>query len=109
MLTRPIVRYRVVDRADVLPDQHIVFRPPVRVEVLGLELMLEKKLEHLIAFLRRQLVDANGIARIGIKHAIAGERMAQKYRMGYGRLRLALRVGERRPLAALLLAHHFPE
>src|SRR5436190_18106172 len=71
--------------------------------------MPEEILEHLVAFLLRQLVDAHRVAGIAIEHFLAGERMPQEDRMRYRRLRFALRVSEWRPLAAFLPSHHFPE
>src|SRR5258706_16226578 len=48
-----VVRDRVVDRADVLPHQHVALFPVRRVDVFRLELVPEEELEHLVALLLR--------------------------------------------------------
>src|SRR5690348_17959335 len=101
MLLRPIVGERVVDRADVFPDEHVALFPRRGMDVLRLQLMAEEVLQHLVAFLLRELVDAYRITGIRIEHHVAAERMAQEHRMRYRRLRATLRLGERRPLAAI--------
>ncbi len=78
------------------------------VAVFGFELMLEEELEHFVAFLLRKLVDADRIARIRVQHLALGDRMRKKNRMRHRGLRSALRLGERRALAASI-AHPLPE
>src|SRR6266704_6554457 len=102
VLIGTVVGDRVVDGADVLPQQHVALLPAERVKVFGLYLVRKEELEGLVALLLRQLVDADRVARIGVEHLAARERVREENRMRDRRLRLSLRVGERRALAAFL-------
>src|SRR5205085_2535026 len=46
MLLGTVVRDRVVDRADVLPNEHVALFPMRGVDVLRLQLVLEEILQH---------------------------------------------------------------
>jgi hypothetical protein len=91
MLLRLVVRDGVVQRADVVPHQHVALRPLVRVLVPRLKLVLEEQGQHAIALSLVELVDADGVAGVAVENVLAGDRVRQK-----------TRVHGRRPLPALL-------
>src|SRR5207249_9735874 len=92
--------HRVVDGTDVLPHEDVALLPVKGVAVLGLQLVREQELEHLLAFLLRQLVDPDRVAGIGVENAAPGDRVREKNRVRHRRLRRLLRFGERRTRTA---------
>src|SRR5206468_10171270 len=64
VLVGAVVGNRVVQRAEVIPDQHVVLGPVVGELILRLELVREQRLQHPIALRLVELVDADGVAGI---------------------------------------------
>src|SRR5690242_16625849 len=99
MLITAVISDGSMHRTEVVPHQHVTFRPAVRVAILRLQLVLEQKPEHLIALALRPSVDTHGIAGVRIEHETPGERVPQKNRMRYRRLLESLLFGQRRAIA----------
>ncbi len=93
----------------MIPDQQIVLGPAVDVAEARLELEGEQIVQHLVAFALWQLVDACRVARVGIQHFAAGDRMREEQRMHHRSAPTPLFIGHRRTLAGMVLPHVLPE
>src|SRR5215472_11054390 len=109
MFVFSVIRHGIVQRAEIVPHEHVTFRPVMYKSVLGLELMGEKKIQQFLALLLGNIVDAHRISRIGVEYKAFCDRMLQKDRMRYGRSLMALLLGQRWPRASLFTSHHFPK
>src|ERR1700722_17742182 len=59
VLVGAVIGVGVVQGADIVPQQHVVFAPAMDVPVLILQLVLEQEVQHLVALALGQLVDAD--------------------------------------------------
>src|SRR5690606_10015759 len=96
-------------RAHVVPHEYVALRPLVAIAIFFLQLMLEEKIEYFGTTRFWQLIDANGIARIGIQYLTTGDRVHQENGVRNRWLFSSLLFGQRRARAALFASHHFPK
>ena len=62
-------------RTHVVPHQYIPCCPTMAVLILRLSLMFEQKFQDFIAFGFGQLIDAHGVARVGVKRSLTSDWM----------------------------------
>ncbi len=111
MLIRTVIGDRIVDRADVIPQQHVALGPAMRVTIFRLNLVREQKIQQRVTFGGRQAIDPHRVAWIGIQQLPARQRVGQHHRLRHWRLAPTLRLGQFRARGSVTAtgAHHLPK
>ena len=104
-----VVSNRVMHRADVIPHQQRIFLPVIGVKIFILHLQRKKVFKDLVTLLLTEFVNFHGIARVGVQHFLACDRMGQESRVNCRRAFTFLFFAERWASTAWPLAHHVPE
>src|SRR5690606_17997182 len=109
MFVRLVVWPGIVQRADMVPHQHIALGPLVRVLIFLLQLMGCEQGQQPVALGLIHFVDPYGVARIAVQHLAPSDGMGQEHRVYRGWPFGTLLGRQVRAVAARPRTHVLPE